>query len=700
MRRWRAREILDDLRFWAGRTTRRLKGRWTALSERAGDRARVFLKDDWTNRGPRRTSFGSFLSGATTPRRMALAAGSNGLSAVALVLYGVFVVFAPRLPTTIDLWDANRPPSLVILDRTGEELASRGADYGETVGIDELPPHLIDAVLATEDRRFYSHGGIDPRGLARAMVVNIRSGAIVQGGSTITQQLAKNAFLSAEKSATRKAKEAMLAIWIEGRYSKDEILSVYLNRIYLGAGAYGVDAAAHIYFGKSARELTLQEAAVIAALPKAPSTLAPTKNPEGAFRRAAEVIDNMVEDGRLDRATAEIAKAEPAVIVEDAEDAVYGYFLDYVIAKLDERAEIALSEDLIVKTTLDKRLQAAAEEAVRAVVEAEGEAGGFSQGALIAYAPNGGVLAVVGGKSYTESQFNRATQALRQPGSAFKPFVYLAALEAGMTPRAVFVDAPIEVEGWRPTNYSDVYVGPVRLSEAMGRSINTVSVQVSEAVGRNRVLETARALGVTTEMYEHPSIALGAFETTLEVITSAYIPFATGGLSATPHVLEAVETPEGETLFRFEPPEATRLFSRVEANEMTHMMHQVMAGGTGRRADIGGGRAVGKTGTTNDWRDAWFVGFSQSVVAGAWVGEDDYAPMNQVTGGDAPARIWRAFMSEAAKIERFPALPETYPAMRFEEEQQLLVFYETLSEDFGDEEDDGARRLRLFGGRN
>ena len=389
MRRWRAREILDDFRFWAGRTTRRLKGRWTALSERAGDRARVFLKDDWTNRGPRRTSLGSFLSGAITPRRMALAAGSNGLSAGVLVLYGVFVVFAPRLPSTIDLWDANRPPSLVILDRTGDELASRGADYGETVSIDELPPHLIDAVLATEDRRFYSHGGIDPRGLARAMVVNIRSGAIVQGGSTITQQLAKNAFLSSEKSATRKAKEAMLAIWIEGRYSKDEILSVYLNRIYLGAGAYGVDAAAHIYFGKSARELTLQEAAVIAALPKAPSTLAPTKNPEGAFRRAAEVIDNMVEDGRLDRATAEIAKAEPAVIVEDAEDAVYGYFLDYVIAKLDERAEIALSEDLIVRTTLDRRLQEAAEEAVRAVVEAEGEAGGFSQGALIACAGAG-----------------------------------------------------------------------------------------------------------------------------------------------------------------------------------------------------------------------------------------------------------------------------------------------------------------------
>ncbi|MEL6364685.1 MAG: PBP1A family penicillin-binding protein [Pseudomonadota bacterium] len=698
----RGRQTFEALRDWSRRTGRRLRGRWASLRERFTAAGPRFRRDDWAKRfsvgegreGPK------FLKGVFGPKRLALAAASNGLTALAVAVFGVFVLYAPRLPGDVDLWDANRPPSLVILDRNGEELASRGSDYGETVAIEDLPQDLIDAVLATEDRRFYTHGGIDPRGLARAFVVNVRSGAIVQGGSTITQQLAKNAFLSAEQTATRKAKEALLAIWIEGRYEKDEILSVYLNRIYLGAGAYGVDAASRIYFGKSARDLTLAEAAVIAALPKAPSTLAPTTNPEGAYRRAAEVLDNMVEDGRLDRETAELAKAEPAEVVDGAKDAVYGYFIDYVTAKLRDRADITLSDDLVVKTTLDKRLQAAAEAAVVSVIEADGEAGGFSQGALIAYATDGGVLAVVGGKSYTESQFNRATQALRQPGSAFKPFVYLAALERGMTPRTLFLDAPIEVEGWRPSNYSNTYVGPVRLVEAMERSINTVSVQVSEAVGRDRVLTTARALGVESEMYEHPSLALGAFATTLEILTSAYIPFATRGLGAEPHVLVSVETRDGAPIYAFEPAEPQLLFSAAYADDITHMMHQVMDRGTGRRADIGGGRAVGKTGTTNDWRDAWFVGYSASVVAGAWVGEDDYAPMNQVTGGDAPARIWNAFMAEAASLERFPELPGHYPTLRFAEEQALAGFYDTLAVDFREEEADGSRRLRIFGGRD
>jgi len=683
----RARRALSDVAWAAGGGARRIARDCARLFAHPSDHDGYRAHDGFSPRGAR-----DYLKRMFSPARLGLSAASTAMTVFLAASFGVFVLFAPRLPETTDLWDANRPPSLIVYDRKGETIASRGSDYGETVPLEEMPKHLIDAVLATEDRRFYSHRGVDPRGLARAMVANIRSGAIVQGGSTITQQLAKNAFLSSERSGTRKAKEALLAGWIEGRYTKDEILSVYLNRIYLGAGAYGVDAASKVYFDKSVRDLTLQEAAVIAALPKAPSTLAPTKNPEGANRRAAEVIDNMVEDGRLDWETAQFAKAEPARVAETARETAYGYFLDYVVARLDERAEIGLSSDLVVRTTLDARLQAAAEKAVADIVAEDGGDGEFEQAALIAYGTDGGVRAVVGGAAYAESQFNRATQALRQPGSAFKPFVYLAALESGLTPKSIFLDAPIEIDGWRPTNYADTYSGPVRLAEAMGRSINTVSVQVSEAVGRDKVIATARRLGVATEMEPHPSLALGAFETTLETLAGAYIPFANGGMAAEPHVLVSVETPDGEPLFLYEPPDPRPVFPRGYAEDMTHMMHQVMAGGTGRRADIGGGLAVGKTGTTNDWRDAWFVGYGSSLVAGVWVGNDDYSPMNQVTGGDAPARIWRAFMAEAARSESFARLPGTTRAMRFSEERELAQFYTQLADDFRGETSGG-----LFG---
>ncbi|MEM8771779.1 MAG: PBP1A family penicillin-binding protein [Pseudomonadota bacterium] len=609
-----------------------------------------------------------------------IAAALFSLSFVAAsgALAFAFIYMAPRAPEGIDLWNVNRQSAIIVLDRNGEEIAARGARYGAQVHPDELPRYMLDAFLSTEDRRFFDHAGVDIRGTLRAARANAASGGVVEGGSTITQQLARNLFLSPEQTYTRKIREALLALWLEGHYSKDEILSLYLNRIYLGAGAYGVESAAQTYFGKSARDVTLAEAAMLAGLPKAPSTYAPTQNPKGAERRAGDVIDNLLETKTISPFEAREARQSPAQIVAQNTDNELGYFFDYVAARASALAPAGAQGDLIVRTTIDQKLQRDAEAAVTAGLTVEARLKGADEAALIAFDADGALRAMVGGRSYKTSQFNRAVQSKRQPGSAFKPFVYVAAMEAGLSPSSRFVDQPVTFGDWSPTNYTDRYRGPVRLSEAMAQSINTVAAQVSERVGPSKVAEAAMRFGVK-DVPAFRAIALGAVDTTLYDFAAAYLPFAQQGLKPDPYAIVSIETRDGETLFECETKTPERVMSQAVARHMTHMLYQVLHSGTGRRANLGRRPAAGKTGTTNDWRDAWFVGYTAQLTAGVWVGNDDYRPMEKVTGGAIPAEIWKTFMLAAHQGLPVRKLDGAYPAASYAEESTLLNFYADVS---------------------
>ena len=624
-------------------------------------------QDAQARAGARRRLLGSFLA----------AGGSLGFLGAAGGLYAAFVVMAPRIPENADLWNVNRQSAIIVLDRNGEEIAARGARYGEQVEPEELPDYLLKAFLSTEDRRFYDHAGVDVRGALRAALANARSGEIVEGGSTITQQLAKNLFLSPEQTYERKIREALLALRLEGHYSKNEILSLYLNRIYLGAGAYGIESAARTYFGKSAREVTLAEAAMLAGLPKAPSTYAPTQNPLGAARRAATVVDNLLETGEITPFEAREARQNPASVIRHDTDSDLGYFFDYVAAKARRLAPPGVG-DIVVTTTIDQRLQRDAEAAVKAALTVDARLKGAEQAALIAYDAGGALRAMVGGRSYKESQFNRATQAERQPGSAFKPFVYVAALEAGLTPESRFVDQPIEYDGWAPTNYTNAHVGPVRLTEAMAKSINTVAAQVTETVGPSKVAAAAMRFGVP-EVPSYRAISLGAVDVTLEELTGAYLPFARGGRKPATHAIEWIETREGLVLYQHQEEEPQTVMTSEVSRSMNHLLYQVMHGGTGARASLGQRHAMGKTGTTNDWRDAWFVGYTAQLTAGVWVGNDAYNPMEKITGGSIPAEIWRNFMIAAHQGLPLRELDGAYPAVAYAAEPALIEFYTDVS---------------------
>ncbi len=608
---------------------------------------------------------------------LAAAALSLAMLGAAGGLAFAFVVMAPRAPDNVDLWNVNRQSAIIVLDRNGEEIASRGARYGAQVDPIELPDYFIDAILATEDRRFYDHAGVDIRGALRAATANAKSGAVVEGGSTITQQLAKNLFLSPEQTYTRKIREALLALWLEGHFSKDEIISLYVNRIYLGAGAYGVESAALTYFGKSARDVTLAEAAMLAGLPKAPSTYAPTQNPKGAERRAGEVLDNLLEADAIAPFDAREARLNPAQVIVQNTDNDLGYFFDYVAAKAKDLAP-AVAGDIIVKTTIDQKLQRDAEAAVKAGLTVEARLKGAEQAALVAYDAGGALRAMVGGRSYKDSQFNRAAQATRQPGSAFKPFVYVAAMEAGLRPGSRFVDRPVQFGDWAPTNYTDRYRGPVRLTEAMAQSINTVAAQVTQRVGAKKVAEAAMRFGVE-DVPAFRAIALGAVDVRLEAFTAAYLPFAAGGVKPEPYAIAWIETRDGEKLYEHKPAAPQRVMSPAVSKNMTHMLYQVIHSGTGRRASLGRRPAAGKTGTTNDWRDAWFMGYTAQLTAGVWVGNDDYRPMDKVTGGSTPAEIWKNFMTAAHQGLPAQRLDGAYPAATYAEESALLGFYNDVA---------------------
>ncbi len=634
-------------------------------------------------RGARRRLAGS-LAGAATSLFFTLAIGG---------LATTFVVMAPRMPADADLWNVNRQPAIVVLDRNGEEIAARGARYGEQVDPRELPDYLIEAFLSTEDRRFYEHPGVDLRGTLRAALANARSGGVVEGGSTITQQLARNLFLSPEQTYDRKFREALLALRLEGRLSKDAILSLYLNRIYLGAGAYGIESAALTYFGKSARDVTLAEAAMLAGLPKAPSSYAPTHNLEGARRRAEAVIDNLLETDAITPFAAREAKLRPAEIVDQNRDSDVGYFFDYVAARARDLAPAGVG-DIVVATTIDQKLQRDAEAAVKAALDEEALAKGADQAALIAYDADGALRAMVGGRSYLESQFNRATQARRQPGSAFKPFVYVAALEAGMTPQSRFIDQPVNFDGWSPKNYAGGHVGPVRMTEAVAKSINTVAAQITVSIGPEKVAEAAMRFGMK-DIPAFPAIALGAVDVTLEALTSAYLPFASGGDKIEPHAIEWIETSEGMVVYRRRDRRPATIITPEVSTDMNHLLYQVMTDGTGSRASLGQRDAMGKTGTTNDWRDAWFVGYTAQLTAGVWVGNDAYEPMGEITGGAIPAAIWRDFMIAAHQGLPLRSMEGAYPAITYAAEPALISFYGEVSRGLSRVRRDGnPRRYR------
>jgi penicillin-binding protein 1A len=567
---------------------------------------------------------------------------------------------AETLPEAARLAEPARRPTVIVLDRSGREIARRGAFVARDVSVAELPPYLVDAVLTIEDRRFYEHGGVDLRGLARAALENLRAGRVVQGGSTLTQQLAKNLYLDNEQTLGRKAREAVLALWIEQNYSKDEILALYLNRIYFGAGAWGVEAAAQRYFGKPASEVSLPEAALLVGLLKAPSRLAPTSDVGRAEARATLVLEALAEAGVITPQELDAALAAPLRVRAMAGDEGAGYFVDWVIPQARALAGEE-TRDLIIATTLDLSAQRAAERAA-----AEGLASvadrGAEQAALVALAGDGAVLAMVGGRSYAESQFNRAVQAHRQPGSAFKSFVYAAAIESGLSPWDVRSGAPIRLGDWSPQNFDDRRFGDMTLIDALAQSINTVAVRVAEEVGRDHVIDVARRMGITSRLRPTRSMALGSYEVTPIELTAAYSVFANGGYRATPYAVTQVSTFDGEVLWTMGPPTATQALDPDTAALMDVMLAGVVAQGTARAAALPGRTVAGKTGTTNEFRDAWFIGYVPGLVAGVWVGADEFSPMERVTGGLLPARIWRGFMTEALKNEPVAALAtETDP---------------------------------------
>lgn len=600
-------------------------------------------------------------------------------SSFATLLLIFMLPLALGLPGKVDPWSigsiANGDVNVTFLDANGDLLAHRGYRQEETVPLSEMPPYLVQAVLAMEDRRFYRHWGVDILGVLRAAQANFAAGGIVEGGSTITQQLARNLYLDGSRTFTRKAQEAALAFWLEQQLTKDEILELYLNRIYLGAGAYGVEAASKVYFSKGVRDLTVSEAALIAGLPKAPAQLSPAKDLPRAQDRAALVLEKLEETGWMTAAEIEAARAAPAVVEleERSRDMRASYFVDWVYSRMPLFVD-GPPRELVVETTFDPELQRIGEEALAATFDELRSNANVDQGALVALDHNGAVKAMVGGRDYLESQFNRATQAVRQPGSAFKPLVYMAALQNGYTPYSGIVDRPVRINGWKPLNANKRYSGWMQMRNAIAYSVNTIAVRVGYKVGLDKVADYARASGITTPLPAHPSLALGAMGTKLHELTGSYVPLANGGFEAPAHGIARISNVDGEVLYErartfvgaMPPPYRENNFGEEQVDEdatitpilkkvatsgdvqtMTKMLKRVISIGTGRKAALGTREAAGKTGTTNDNRDALFVGYTADLVAGVWMGNDDNSEMDRVYGGTLPAETWANFMTAA-----------------------------------------------------
>lgn len=570
---------------------------------------------------------------------------------VALIIGVATTYYYVSLPNVDELFDARAKGSVTMVDRRGEVFAWRGDQFGGEVRPGNVSPLLTKAIMAAEDRRFYSHFGIDPRGLARAMVANARAGRFVQGGSTLTQQVAKNVFLTSERTIERKLKEVPVALALELKYTKDEILAIYLNRVYLGAGATGFEAAAQRYFSKSAREVSLPEAAMLAGLLKAPSRFSPTSNMGRAQGRASVIINAMRETGVITELEAEKALKQPATLSREASRRTGAHFADWVMENGPGFLVQSTTEDVRIQTTFDARVQSMTEAALKHVFDTKVRKGSPAEAAIVVMNHQGQVRAIVGGRDPRANTFNRATQALRQTGSAFKPIVYAAAMEAGMNPNDTIEDRPLTMTipgsgKWSPKNYSGKYEGAVTLSEALAKSINTVAVRLSEKTGRERVRSLASNLGISSEIANGPAVALGVSEATLIEMTAAYAAFTNGGHLAIPTGIReiTIRGDEAPVMTASQTANGAKVISENSAAKLTSMMRRVITSGTGRRADLGKIPAAGKTGTTQAARDAWFIGFTGHYVVGVWMGKDDNAPLIGVTGGGLPAEIWKEVM--------------------------------------------------------
>jgi penicillin-binding protein 1A len=594
-----------------------------------------------------------------------------------LGLGGLVLALALALPafreTSDEDWLKKSDLAVVFLDRYGVEVGSRGIKHNDSIPLEQLPDHLIKAVLATEDRRFYEHFGIDLPGTMRALVTNARAGGVVQGGSSITQQLAKNLFLSNERTIERKINEAFLALWLETRLTKNEILKLYLDRAYMGGGTFGVDAAAQYYFGKSARDVNLAEAAMLAGLFKAPTKFAPHINLPAARARANVVLDNLVDAGFMTDGQVFGARRNPATPVDRRDEGAPNYYLDYAfdeMRKLVDTLPKTINERaFVVRTALDSGLQRKAEEAIEDSLRQYGRDYHVKQAATVVADLDGGVRAIVGGRDYGASQFNRATDAMRQPGSSFKPYVYSTALMHGMTPTSTVVDGPVCIGNWCPHNYGGGYSGAQPLWSALKNSINTVAVKLSIFIGdgnartgRAKIVETARKMGIVTPLPDTPSLPIGADEVNVLEHTVAYATFPNLGMAVAPHTILEVRTGLGETIWRWDRDgkKPTQAIPAKVATDMIFMMNKVVEEGTARRAMLNGIKAAGKTGTTNAYRDAWFVGYTGNFVCGIWFGNDDYSPLNRMTGGSLPAMTWHEIMEYAhqgVELKNLPGLP-------------------------------------------
>jgi penicillin-binding protein 1A len=606
---------------------------------------------------------------------------SDGMTAGAA---GLVLMLALAIPafreTSDDNWLKKSDLAVTFLDRYGHEVGARGIRHNDSIPLDQFPDHLIKAALSTEDRHFYEHFGIDVIGTLRAVLTNARAGGVVQGGSSITQQLAKNLFLSNERTLERKVKEAFLAVWLESRLTKNEILKLYLDRAYMGGGAFGVDAAAQFYFNKSARDVNLAEAAMLAGLFKAPSKFAPHVNLPAARARANQVLDNLVEAGFMTEGQVFGARRHPASVVDRRHEQSPDYYLDAAfdeIKALVEKLPKSVTERVfVVRTALDPGLQREAENAVQSSLRQYGEQYNAHQAAAVVVDLDGGVRAIVGGRDYGESQFNRATDAMRQPGSSFKPYVYATALAHGLKPNSIVVDAPICLGNWCPHNYSGGYRGSMTLLTALTHSVNTVAVRLSVQVGngnakagRAKIIATARRMGIYTPLPDTPSLPIGADAVNVLEHTGAYATFPNEGKAVAPHTMLEVRTAAGDLVWRFDRDgkKPVQALSPQVARDMNVMMHNVTEAGTARRARLNGIPTAGKTGTTNAYRDAWFVGFTGNFVGGVWFGNDDYQSMNRMTGGSIPAQTWQQIMTyahqgiELKPIPGVPTIPTAVP---------------------------------------
>ncbi|WP_017930138.1 transglycosylase domain-containing protein [Robiginitomaculum antarcticum] len=590
----------------------------------------------------------------------------------------------PELPTQESMWQLNIRPSVTLLDKNGDIIGHRGPYYGKPVKIAELPPYLPNAFLAIEDQRFFEHAGVDNKAILRAIFANFKAQDKVQGASTLTQQLVKNMVLTPEKTYKRKVQEAILSKRLETKLTKAEILELYMNRMYLGGSSYGVEAAAQRFYGKSARDVTLAEAAMLAGLPQAPSKYDPRLNLPAAQLRARDVLRAMVEAGMITTEQMSEAEANPAILIDREDRSIPENILGFAFDMASESARGKVggkAVDLIIHTTLDRDMMISGHTELNKVIETHKKSRNVSEGALVTLSTDdAAMMAIIGGRDYVASKYNRAAQAERQPGSAFKAFVYAAALENGFTPGTMRVDQPVNIGGWKPENYTEKYLGPMTIRESLKLSINTVAAQVGAEIGPQRIVELANRFGIRSKLGAHYSIALGASEVTLVDMTGAYMVFANEGQQYTPYLVTKVTDTRENVLYARKARKGVRVYSDIYAHQMTSMLRDVVRSGTGYGARLGGRPIGGKTGTSQDFRDAWFVGFTAQYITGVWMGNDDNSPMKKVTGGLLPVDVWAAHMAVVHKGLPEKELKTSDPDINDPARLASIKFYQSLGD--------------------